>query len=232
MSNIDNENTSDQYSTISDEMINFVFNVFSAESMKYYRGILVNLNRNFKKRKTTNPDEWLNCKKVIELCEKYKFSLKCYIKYCFLNKLVLKKRGQAISDIKLILKFPCIADYQRNQTEIEKLYNIYLSITKSTLLIKNYSTHENIKVNSAIRDILKSGRLSTMIATGVISRYFLSLIPNSSSVMYKVLTNTSEDKAFINDLCSNIDKYKEDAMNSLRMFYPAALTKNIIQLCS
>ena len=45
MTTAETSNTTNQSLIISDDSINFVFNVFTAESMKYYKNILVSLNR-------------------------------------------------------------------------------------------------------------------------------------------------------------------------------------------
>lgn len=232
MTTVETSNTTNQSLIISDDSINFVFNVFTAESMKYYKNILVSLNRNFINRKITNPDEWKNCRKVIELCDKYHFNLKCYIKYCFIHKLATHNRGHVIADISKLTKFSCIAEYEREQKSIEQLYNIYMAITKSIMGIKNICREHSCSSKEAIIKLINSGRLMSYIATGMISRYFLSLIPNAKSVLHKHLTNANEHRVDVYNICSRIEEDKTEAYKALMMFYPSAIKKSIIDLCS
>lgn len=225
-------NITNQSLNISDDSINFVFNVFTAESMKYYKNIIVSLNRNFINRKITNPDEWENCKKVIELCNKYNFNLKCYIKYCFIHKLATHSMGHTVSDISKLTKFSCISEYEREQKNIEKKYSVYMAIMKSIMGIKNICKETGCSSKDAIIKLINSGRLMVYISSGIISRYFLSLIPNAKSVLHKHLTNSNEHRDDVYNICSRIENDKIEAYKSLVMFYPSAIKKNIIELCS
>jgi hypothetical protein len=222
-----------QSSTISDDTVNLIYNVFSAEMMKTYKNVLVNLNRNFKRRKTTNYAEWCIVKRVAELCEQYNFDLKCYIKYCFLNRLVPHGKGKGIKDIVFLTHYQQLSDYGNQQAEIERLYKIYINILKSIMRIKSFKNRTNKNTKDILKDIISSGQLFDYILTGVISKHFLVLIPNISNYVYRFSHNErTSDTHVVDNFCKTIGMYGKDAIAAMKMFYPSGLSKNIIQLCN
>ena len=103
---------------------------------------------------------------------------------------------------------------------------------KSIMGIKNICKETGCSSKDAIIKLINSGRLMVYISSGIISRYFLSLIPNAKSVLHKHLTNSNEHRDDVYNICSRIENDKIEAYKSLIMFYPSAIKKNIIELCS
>jgi hypothetical protein len=219
---------------ISDDLINAVYNDFSAESMKYYKNIIVGLKRNFKRRKKTNKVEWNDFERVISLCMENKFNIRCYVKWCFLNRLVPHDKGHALKDISYLTHIQQIMAYSANKEEIESLYKVYISILKSIIRIKNTKKEQSDKsIEDIIKNVISSGRLGMFISTGGISRYFLSLIPNIENVSHDILhRNNNEDSHIVDDFCNCCQHYRKLSAKALKTFWPSAIGKNIIQLCS
>ena len=215
---------------VTDDEVNSAYNYFSAESMKFYRGIYVKLDRNFRGRKDSHKSEWNDFKSVVKLCKDNGFQLKCYIKYCFLNRLVKKNRGHAISDISYLRNYPSILDYAKNKREIERLYSIYMSIRRTAFAVKKMSDGSTNGIKSTLKSVISSGKLMEFISTGSISPYFLALMPRAEFVIHKNASET-EDRAMLGDLCSRIKRIASDAVSSLKMFYPDAMGKTVVELC-
>lgn len=224
----------EQSSPISDELVNSVYNDFSAESMKTYKNVLVSLKRNFHKRKTANRAEWADFVRVIEVCRENGFNIRCFVKWCFLNRLVPHGKGRALSDIRYLTHIQQIMAYSSKKDEIEGLYEIYMSILKSVLRIKN-TRKENPSKNTTeiLKGLISTGRLGIYISSGRISRYFLSLIPNIENVLHDMLhRNNNEDSRIIDDFCRCCPHYRKNAALAMRVFWPSSCGRNIIELCS
>lgn len=215
-----------------DDEVNFAYNIFDAEKMKYFSNVFVKLNRDFRRRKTTRPSEWKDFSEVIKLCKANGFDLKCYIKYCFLNRLVPKSRGKTISDISFLRNVPQVLDYARNKSNIERLYSIYRSIQKTIIMVRKMSKDNSESANETIKKILSSKKLSTFISTGLVSPYFIALIPNASNIIHKILEKRCEDGTVLLDFCNGIRHYGKTAIDSLSMFYPSSMTKTVVEMCS
>ena len=216
----------------SDEEINSAYNIFDAEKMKYFKNVFVSLKRDFRGRKTRKPSEWNDFSSVVKLCKVNGFNLPCYIKYCFLNRLVPKSRGRVISDISYLRNTPQIISYAKDKTEIERLFRIYRSIQKTIILVKKISNQTGCDAKTTIKNLLSSGNLSVYIDTGTISPYFIALIPNSAMIIHKLMNIKNEDRVVLIDLCNRIKIYGIDAQKSMSTFYPNSMTKNIIEICS
>lgn len=216
----------------SDDDINYVYNLFDAEKMKYFHNVFVKLNRDFRRRKNSKPEEWKNFSEVIKLCKINNFDLKCYLKYCFLNRLVPKSRGKMLSDISYLKNTPQIIDYARNKEKIEKLYSIYRSIQKSILIIRKIKKENGETAAQSIKRVLSSEKLATYISTGLLSPYFIALIPKADIIIHKILGRNCEDGTILIDFCNRINIYGRNAIESLSMFYPNSMTKTIVEMCS
>ena len=216
----------------SDDEINRAYNIFDAEKMKYFKNVFVSLNRDFRPRKTRKPNEWNDFAAVIKLCKANNFDVGCYIKYCFLNRLVPKSKGHMISDISYLKNTPQILAYAREKKEIERLFKIYRSIQKTIFLVKKISKQTGDTTKATIRNILSSGKLSIYVDTGTVSPYFIALIPNAAMIVQLLMNRKNEDRGFLIDLCNRINIYGLSAQKSMSMFYPNSMTKNIIELCS
>lgn len=216
----------------SDDDINYAYNLFDAEKMKYFKNVFVKLNRDFRRRKHEKPEEWKDFSDVIKLCRTNGFDLRCYIKYCFLNRLVPKSRGKVLSDISYLRNTPQLLDYARNRVEIERLYSIYRSIQKTILLIKRISKDNGYTAAQSIKRILSSKKLSTLISTGTVSPYFIALIPNANIIIHKIFGRSCEDCGTLIDFCNSIGRYGKNAIESLSMFYPNSMANTIIEMCS
>jgi hypothetical protein len=216
----------------SDDDINYAYNIFDAEKMKYFNNIFVKTNRDFLRRKKSKPSEWNDFSEVVKLCRVNGFNLQCYIKYCFLNRLVTRSRGRSLSDISYLRNTPQIMDYARNKTEIEKLFSIYRSIQKSILLVRKMNREHGLETMQTIKKLLMSKKLSIFISTGTVSPYFVALIPKASIIIHAILDRRCEDGTTLIDFCNRIGIYSKEAIKSLSMFYPNAMTKTIVEMCS
>ena len=216
----------------SDDDIIYAYNLFDAEKMKYFRNVFVRLNRDFRRRKTAKPDEWKDFSEVIKLCKINGFDFQCYLKYCFLNRLVPKSRGKTLSDISYLRNTPQLIDYARNRTKIEKLYSIYRSIQKTILLIRKIKKETGETAMRSIKRILSSEKLSTYLSTGTVSPYFVALIPKANIIIHKIIDRDCEDGTTLIDFCNRINIYGKMAIESLSMFYPNSMTKTIVEMCS
>lgn len=215
----------------SDVEVNRAYNIFDAEKLKYYRNVMASLNRDFTKHKTTKPDEWKDFAAVVKLCRANGFKLDCYIKYCFLNRLVPKARGRMLGDVSYLRNIPQIIDYSRNKVEIERLFSIYRSIQKTIILMKRMVKESGGTPKSVLRDVFSSGKLSTYVTTGTMSPYFISLIPKAAQLIHKLMNRYDEDCGELIDLCNRIEIYGKNAQKAMSMFYPNAMTKTIMELC-
>lgn len=215
-----------------DDEINFAYNIFDAEKMKYFSNVFVKLNRDFRRRKTSRPSEWNDFAEVIKLCRINGFDLKCYIKYCFINRLVPKSRGKTLSDVSFLRNVPQVLDYARNKNNIERLYSIYRSIQKTIIVIRKMSKTNCESASNSIKKILSSKKLSTFISTGLISPYFIALIPNASKIIHSIFEKRCEDGTVLLDFCNGIRHYGKSAIESLSMFYPSSMTKTVVEMCS
>lgn len=215
-----------------DDEINHAYNIFDAEKMKYYKNVFVRLDRDFTSRKRSNPAEWRDFSDVVKICKSNNFNLECYIKYSFINRLVVKSKGRVLSDISYLRNTPQIMAYAKNIKEIERLFRIYRSIQKSILLVRKIVKETNTDTRNTIKKLLSSGKLSIYISTGVLSPYFVSLIPNSGLLIHKLMDGRNEDRVVLIDFCNRIGIYGLDAQKSMSMFYPNSMKKNIVELCS
>lgn len=216
----------------SDADINFAYNVFDAEKMKYFHDVFVSLKRDFTKRKNSKPSEWRDFANVVKMCRINKFNLKCYIKYCFLNRLVPKSKGRTLSDISFLRNTPQIMDYARNREKIERLYAIYVSIQKTIIVVRGICKKTGCTAKESIKKLLSSQQLSTYISTGTVSPYFIALIPKASVIIHNKIDRQCEDGTVLIDFCNRIAKYGKSAIESLSMFYPNSMTKTIVEMCS
>lgn len=215
----------------SDAEVNRAYNIFDAEKLKYYRNIMASLNRDFTKRKTSKPDEWKDFVSVVKLCRANKFKLDCYVKYCFLNRLVPKARGRMLGDVSYLKNLPQIIDYTRNKIEIERLFSIYRSIQKTIMIVKKTVKETGMSPKAVLKDIFSSGKLSNYVTTGTLSPYFIALIPKAAQLIHNLMNRHAEDCGELMDLCNRIEIYGKDAQKSMSMFYPNAMAKTIIELC-
>ena len=214
-----------------DAEINAAYNLFDAEKMKYYHNVFVKLDRDFSRRKTTKPSEWSDFADVIKLCRSGGFDLRSYIKYCYLNRLVPKSRGKSLSDISYLKNTPQIINYARNKDRIERLYAVYRSIQKSILLVRKLCSESGDGPKQSIKKLLTSERLSEYMTTGTLSPYFVALIPNASILIHNMI-GRREDGTVLVDFCNRIAKYSKDAAAALSMFFPSAMAKTVVELCS
>lgn len=223
-----------QSSNISDEVVNAVYNDFSAESMKTYRNVIVGLGRNFRKRKTTNKAEWNDFVRVVEICLENGFNVRCYVKWCFLNRLVPYGKGRALKDVSYLTHIQQIMAYASKKDEVEALYGVYLSILKSVLRIRDIKKGcSDSTVSSVLKRIMSSGRLGMFLTTGRISRYFLALIPNVENVLHDMVhRNNDEDSRIVDDFCKCCPHYRKTSANAMRAFWPTAVGKSVIEICS
>ena len=206
--------------------------LFDAEKMKYFKNVFVKLDRDFTTRKRTHPSEWKDFSSVVRLCAANGFVLTCYIKYSFLNRLVTKSRGKVLSDVSFLSNTPQILAYAREKDEIERLYKIYRSIQKTILLVRKASKESGCTAKEALRKIVGSAKLSTYVSTGVVSPYFVALIPKAAVLLHGMLRQEEGDRVVLLDLCNRMDIYGRDAHKAMTMFYPNSMTKSIVELCS
>lgn len=216
----------------SDDEINRAYNIFDAEKMKYYRGVFVKLNRDFTSRKGSSPSEWKDFSEVIKLCSANRFDMPCYIKWCFLNRLVPKSKGKALSDVSYLRNVPQIMAYAEDRDGIERLYRVYRSIQKTIMLVKRLSKEDGCTAKETIRKIMSSGKLSTYVSTGTVSPFFVSLIPNSGPLVHRLMDRGSEDRVVLIDLCNCIPEYSRTATKAMSTFYPNAMAKTVVELCA
>lgn len=232
VSNTEKSSVYSDVNAISDDDINYAYNLFNAESMNKYRSVRVRLDRSFKARKARHKDEWANFEKLISMCREHEFNLKCYIKYCFHNRLVPHGKGKALRDVEYLLHYQQIAVYSRLKDTVEKQYKVYMNILKSVMRLKKTKNETGESITRILKEIFKSGHLGNYISSGVISRYFLALIPNITSVLYEATKNSvDEEHHLMDDLCSTIESYKKQSIDALRTFWPDACFKSIIQIC-
>lgn len=224
--------TSSNSSDISDDSVNAAYNYLNALIMFYHKDVHVGENRNFRKRKTAHPEEWLNFVNVIKLCRKYNFHLKCYITYCYINRLIPHCRGKMLSDVRYLKNPPQIIDYTKNKEKIESNYEIANSIKKTARIIKGLNEQYSLNTKNTLIKIIESGKLSDYISSGVISPFFLSLIPNARVFVHRSLKNNNTDKTVIMDLCERMGILKKKSVTALSMFEPRYLTKTISEICS
>ena len=200
-------------------------------SVQYFQNVFVKLNRDFRRRKTTKPEEWKDFSEVIRLCAANGFDLQCYIKYCFLNRLVPRSKGRTISDISYLKNTPQLMDYASNRAKIERLYSIYRSIQKTIFLVRKINKETDSDSIHTIKNLLSSKRLSTYLSTGTVSPYFVALIPKSAMMIHKIIDRDCEDCVTLIDFCNRIGRYGKDAIASLSMFYPNAMAKTVVEMC-
>ena len=218
---------------VSDDEVNYAYNLFHAESMRHYRQVRVGLNKNFRPRKTLNPYEWSNFVHVLEMCRRNGFNPKSYIKYCFINRLAPHGKGRTIADVSYLLHYPQIADYSKNRASIEKLYAVYMGILKSVLKVRAMCEEGNMAPAKAIKGILSSGYLCSYVSSGAISRHFLSIIPNITTVVYECTKNSrNEERHLVEGLCETLRSYAPRAMEALDMFWPEAASMSVVELCA
>lgn len=215
-----------------DVEINRAYNIFDAEKMKYFKNVFVRLNRDFSSRKKAKPEEWSNFSEVIKICNANGFNLQCYLKYCFLKRLVPKGRGRSLSDISYLKNVPQILDYAKNRREIERLYKIYRSIQATIILIRKTSKQRSENAKTSIKRLISSDSLSTYITSGAVSPYFLALIPNVSRLIIGKIDKQCEDGVTLLDFCNRSQIYAKNAISALSMFYPNSMAKSIVELCS
>lgn len=215
-----------------DAEINRAYNIFDAEKLKYYRNVMASLHRDFTKRKDRHPKEWNDFMSVVRMCKANRFNLGCYIKYCFLNRLVPKARGKMLGDVSYLNNTPQLIDYARNKTEIERLFAVYRSIQRTIILVKRMIGENGGTPKTVIKDILSSGKLSHYVTTGMVSPYFISLIPKASQLVHTLMDRYEEDCTELMDLCNRMEIYGKDAQKSMSMFYPNAMSKTILELCA
>lgn len=215
-----------------DTEINRAYNIFDAERMKYYKNVFVKTNRDFTGHKTSKPDEWRDFSEVVKICNANGFNIDSYIKYCLLNRLVPKSRGRNLSDISYLRNTPQIMDYAANKNEIERLFGIYRSIQRTILLIKRLKNDTGETATNTIKKLLSSSSLSVYLTTGTVSPYFVALLPNASVIIHKVIDRNCEDGTVLIDFCNRIREFSKSAKNSLSMFYPSAMCKTLVEMCS
>jgi hypothetical protein len=123
-------------------------------------------------------------------------------------------------------------DYASKKTKIEALYAVYRSIQKTILLVRRMAKDGDCSGREAIKSILSSRGLSRYLSTGVVSPYFVALIPKASVIIHGILDRKCEDGTTLIDFCNRIGIYSQKAIESLSMFYPNAMTKTIVEMCS
>lgn len=219
-------------SDISDDAVNAVYNDFSAESMKTYRNVIVGLNRNFRKRKKTDRAEWDGFRRVIEICQENGFNLRCYVKWCFLNRLVPYGKGKCLRDVSYLTHIQQVVAYASKKDEVEGLYKVYMSILKTVLRIKDAKSGGSSTPLAVLKGIMGSGRLGMYLSTGQVSRYFLSLIPNVENALHDMVhADRDEDSRMVDDFCKCCGHYRRTALGAMRAFWPTAVGKSVIDLC-
>ena len=221
-----------QSSNISDDVINAVYNDFSAESMKTYRNVIVGLKRNFKKRKKTNKAEWDCFVRVVEICLENGFNLRSYVKWCFLNRLVPHGKGRALKDIEYLTHIQQIMAYASKKDEVEALYGVYLSILKTVMKVKDAMRENGATSAKVIKSLIVSGKMGLYITTGRISRYFLALMPNIENVMHELTHGqNTEDSHVVDDFCKCCGHHRQTASKAMKMFWPTASGKSVAEIC-
>jgi len=201
--------------------------------MRYYRGVNVKLDRSFHKHKKSNPEEWNQFREVIRICRRNSIDIRCFIKYCFLNRLVQHQKGRILKDICYLTHHQQLAAYMRDRENIEKCYRIYISILKTAMRMRNMAKERNEPTSATVMSVIGSEFLSNYITTGVVSRYFLALIPNMSTIIHEVVKRgASGDMDVLTDLCMYLPKYSAPAAKAMKMFWPLALNKSIIEICN
>ena len=218
---------------VSDDEVNLVYNAFSAEMMKTYHGVTVGLNRNFRRRKRTNFAEWSEAAKVVKLCHDNGFNLKCYVKYCFLARLVPHGRGRSLRDVSFLGHYQQLSAYGSRKDAIERMYRIYMNILRSVLRIKDFHRSSGKSVTAILKEVVSEGKLFDYVSSGVLSRHFLALIPNIGNFVHEqTARRRNTDSNVVWDFYCTLGKYREDAMEAMRTFWPTGLKGSIIELCT
>ena len=169
---------------------------------------------------------------VARICKEHDFNPKLYVKWCFLQRLVPHGKGRTLKDVEYLTHFQQVMAFARERQTIESLYKVYIAIMKSVTRVRNTIREQKLTAAQVIKNIIMSGRFTDYISTGVVSRYFISLIPNISSVIYELTKDSrNEDLNVVSDLCQTLPSYSTKAVEALRMFYPLAINQSILKLC-